>query len=188
MLEAAYSLFVEKGYAAVTVDEIIKISGGSKTTLYKLFGSKEGILKAVTETLANKMLSEIKLVSTSAKSPREELKRIGLRLSKLILSAEAINQYRLAVTNAMAFPEIAMLWYQFGPRTTFEGLADFLEKETASGRLKVPNPPRAALFFLGMIFFKDNIAMSIGAEAPTESEMDAVVSEAVEVFLAAYGP
>jgi len=188
MLDAAYSLFVEKGYAAVTVDEIIKISGGSKTTLYKLFGSKEGILKAVTETLAKKMLTEIELASVSAGTPREDLRRIGLSLSKLVLSSEAINQYRLAVANAMTFPDMAMLWYESGPRTTFEGVAEYLKKETTAGRLKVRNPMRAALFFLGMMFFKDNITMSVGAEAPPESEMDAIVTEAVEVFLAAYGP
>jgi TetR/AcrR family transcriptional regulator, mexJK operon transcriptional repressor len=186
IIDAAYSLFVEKGYPAVTVDEIIKISGGSKTTLYKFFGSKEGVLKAVTETLAKKMLKEIAHASSTDGNPREELKRIGLNLSKLVLSAEAINQYRLAVVNAMIYPDIAMLWYESGPRTTFEGVAEYLEKETAAGRLKVRNPMRAAHFLLGMIFFKDNLTMSIGAKAPPESEMEAIVNEAVDVFLAAY--
>jgi AcrR family transcriptional regulator len=188
MIDAAYALFVEKGYATVTVDEIIKISGGSKSTLYNLFGSKDGILKAVTETLADKMLTEIELESSSQKPPREELSRIALSLSKLILSSEAINQYRLAVANAITFPDMAMLWYESGPKTTIEGVAKYLKKATAAGRLKVRNPMQAAQFFLGMIFFKDNITMSIGAEAPLESEINAVVTEAVEVFLAAYGP
>lgn len=187
MIEAAYSLFIEKGYRSVTLDDIIQISGGSKSSLYSFFGSKEGLLKAVIETLADEMLEEIQVPASLGQSPRAALQKIGNRIAKLALSENAINQYRLAVSNAKIRPDLARLWYEFGPKKTFDGLAGYLEKETEAGRLQIDNPERAAVFFFGMVIFKDNLAMSIGIEPPSKPEMEDIVSDAVDVFLAAYG-
>lgn len=187
IMEAAMSLFTEKGYAAVTMDEIISVAGGSKSSLYKYFGNKEGVLKAVVESLADDMLQEINIPFHSYQTPREALNRIGLRVSKLILSANASNQYRIAISNSNVFPDTSRIWYESGPERTFDGLAEYLKRENSAGRLQVDNPKRAALFFLGMIVFKDHLTMSIGFDPPPESEMKEIVKEAVDVFLSAYG-
>jgi TetR/AcrR family transcriptional regulator, mexJK operon transcriptional repressor len=187
MVEAAYRLFVEKGYASVSVDDIIRESKGSKSSLYKFFGSKEGILKAVVESLADDMLQRISIDIPSGKSPRETLTRIGTVLVDLALSDNAINQHRQAVYNAKAFPELAKLWYESGPRRTFEGIADLLKKEAEQGRLRIANPERAALFFAGMIIFHNNMRLLVCLPRSKPSELKEIVSEAVEVFLAAYG-
>ncbi len=187
MIEAAYSLFIEKGYESVSVDDIIRVSKGSKSSLYKFFGNKEGILKAVIESLAEEFLREIHLEFPSAKTAREALNRVGMVFADLALSDNAINQHRHAVSHARAFPDLAKLWYESGPKRTMDGFADFLEKETAAGRLRIADPARAAWFFLGMIIFHDNMRRLVCLPPSKRSELKEMVSEAVEVFLAAYG-
>jgi len=187
MIKAAYALFIEKGYGSVSVDDIIRLSKGSKSSLYKFFGNKEGILKAVIESLAEEFLREIQLEFPSAKTPRETLNRVGMVFADLALSDNAINQHRHAVSHAGAFPDLARLWYESGPKKTMDGFADFLEKETAAGRLRIANPARAAWFFLGMIIFHDNMRRLVCLPRSKKPEIKAMVSEAVEVFLAAYG-
>ncbi len=187
MVEAAYSLFVEKGYARVSVDEIIRVSKGSKSSLYKYFGSKEGILKAVVESLAEQMLRKIRFEFHSGRSPREALRRIGAMLVELALSDRAINQYRHAVSHGKEFPELAKLWFESGPDSTMNGIADYLEKEAASGRLRIADPVRAARLFGGMVLFYDNMRRSVGLPPAKAAEQRKMVFEAVEVFLAAYG-
>ncbi|MGH6781340.1 MAG: TetR/AcrR family transcriptional regulator, partial [Sphingomonadaceae bacterium] len=51
MMDAARELFVERGYDAVSLSEIVKRSGGSLATLYELFENKAGLLGAI---VANK--------------------------------------------------------------------------------------------------------------------------------------
>ena len=187
IMEAAWSLFLEKGYAAVSVDEIIRASGGSKSTLYKFFGSKEGVLKALVESFAETFIREINLPTQPGQTTRETLRRIGLYICKQALSSTAISQYRLAVSNVPHFPKAARLWYDSGPSTTFEALAGYIRRENQAGRLNAKDPDRASVFFLGMLIFKDNMAMSIGADPPSAKEMEEIVSEAVDVFMAAYG-
>jgi TetR/AcrR family transcriptional regulator, mexJK operon transcriptional repressor len=187
MIDAAFALFIEKGYASVTLDDIIKISGGSKSSVYKFFESKEGILKAVIESLADQMVENIALPVPPNGTVREALTRIGRSMGALALSENAIQQYRLAVSNAKNHPELALLWFNSGPNRVFEALAGFFRDATEAGRLKVENPTRAALFFLGMIICKDHMTMSIGAPPPPRAELDEIVREAVNVVLAAYG-
>ena len=47
MVEAARRLFLESGYPATTMAQIAEESGVPPATVYRLFGSKRGILKAV---------------------------------------------------------------------------------------------------------------------------------------------
>jgi len=47
LIEAATRLFCRYGINSVGVDAIVEAAGTSKTTLYKTFGSKEGLVEAV---------------------------------------------------------------------------------------------------------------------------------------------
>jgi TetR/AcrR family transcriptional repressor of mexJK operon len=187
LLDAAHSLFVSKGYAAVSVDEIVRAAGGSKSAVYQFFGGKEGLLAAVTESLAAKMLSEMDIGRSSGMSIRDSLYTLGLKLIGLILSEDGITQFRLAINNLTVDPSLSRLWYTRGPESTFRGLARYLKKEVDAGRLRIKDCQRAADLFLGMLICKDIFTMSIGAGAPTPKQMRHIVSEAVDLFLCAYG-
>ena len=47
VIEAARTLFVEQGYVATTMDAISRLSDTPQATVYRLFGSKLGILSAL---------------------------------------------------------------------------------------------------------------------------------------------
>jgi AcrR family transcriptional regulator len=49
LLLAACDLFCRQGINATGVDSIVEAAGTAKTTLYKAFGSKEGLIEAVLE-------------------------------------------------------------------------------------------------------------------------------------------
>ena len=186
ILDAAHSLFLSKGYAAVSVDEIVRASGGSKSAVYKFFGGKKGLLAEVTESLATKMLSEMDIERTGGMNVRDSLQAISLKLIGLILSESAITQYQLAINNLTVDPNLSRLWYTRGPERTFRGFAQYLKKEVDAGRLRIKNCNLAADLFLGMLICKYNIAMSVGESAPTPKQMKQIVSEAVDIFLSAY--
>src|SRR6266545_2622784 len=49
LIEAATRLFCRYGVNSVGVDAIVDAAGTAKTTLYKVFGSKDGLVEAVLE-------------------------------------------------------------------------------------------------------------------------------------------
>ncbi|MDO4307095.1 MAG: TetR/AcrR family transcriptional regulator [Eubacteriales bacterium] len=78
ILDAAFRLFIEKGYERTSIQDIINELGGlSKGAIYHHFKSKEDILVAVTDRMtaeSNKMLADIR--DSSELSGNEKLRTI----------------------------------------------------------------------------------------------------------------
>src|SRR5579864_1926744 len=74
LLNAATYLFCKNGINATGIDAIINEAGTAKTTLYKLFGSKNNLVHAVLET-EGKQWREwfIGTIESGGGSPREKL-------------------------------------------------------------------------------------------------------------------
>lgn len=188
IMETAWALFLEKGFEAVSVDEIIRKSGGSKSTVYDFFGSKEGLFLELATEVSENILKEMVLPDLSGQSPREALTRLGHVIAGQILSTKGIELYRLAVSESRRFPKIGRLFFDAGPGRTRKDLSGYLRKEAEAGRLKIKNPLRAAEHFLSMLLGQDHIAMSVGvAGIPTRSKMKEMVDDTVDAFLTIYG-
>src|SRR5512140_2659006 len=77
LLNAATYLFCKNGINATGIDAIINEAGTAKTTLYKLFGSKNNLVHVVLET-EGKQWREwfIGAIEAGGGSPQEKLTRI----------------------------------------------------------------------------------------------------------------
>lgn len=62
IIDAAYKLFLEKGYRHTTVDDIAQALGMSKKTLYKFFPSKSELLSAAFEKLKLRMTAKVEAI------------------------------------------------------------------------------------------------------------------------------
>lgn len=188
MIDAAWALFMQKGYTAVSVDEIIKRSGGSKSSFYVFFGSKEGLFLEIVTSVTNQLLEEFMVPVTSGLATREALTKIGRTIGTKILTEKGTGLYRLSASISWQFPEISKTFYEAGPKRGWKGLAEFLKKEVSAGRLRMRDPLMAAEFFFGMIISKDHISMPLGCSGPpSKHRIETLVAEAVDVFMAAYG-
>jgi AcrR family transcriptional regulator len=78
LIEAATRLFCRYGVNSIGVDAIVEAANTAKTTLYKVFGSKDGLVEAVLEregrTWRAWFLNEL---DGSGGTPIERLRRIG---------------------------------------------------------------------------------------------------------------
>lgn len=78
LMDSARGLFCRYGINSVGVDTIIAQAGTAKTTLYKLFGSKDGLVEAVLEREGEAWRSWfIAEIDGPGGSARERLGRIG---------------------------------------------------------------------------------------------------------------
>lgn len=89
MLDAAQSVFAEKGYARATLDEIAERAEFGKGTLYNYFeGGKEGILFAIFDAIYDETVDIIE-----ATCPAERVQRDGLRAAYHDLVMRAFTYY-----------------------------------------------------------------------------------------------
>lgn len=88
ILEAAKSLFIEKGFECVTIEKIAQKAGVSIPTIYALFQSKIGVLKALIDAaLPSDQFEALVEKSIHAKSPEERL-RFSAKIAREIYDAE----------------------------------------------------------------------------------------------------
>src|SRR5262252_10720019 len=66
LLQAASDVFLERGYANASIDAIVERAGGSKATVYALFGNKEGLLTALIAQSAESLAASVDAIPADA--------------------------------------------------------------------------------------------------------------------------
>src|SRR5689334_1169393 len=75
VLAAAKKLFQEEGFEFVTIDKVAKAAEVSSPTIYALFQSKRGMLRALMdEALPVEEFEHLVEITRNVKSPQERLK------------------------------------------------------------------------------------------------------------------
>jgi AcrR family transcriptional regulator len=70
LLQATAGLITEKGIAAVTTREVADRAGSTERTLFKQFGSKEGLLTAVLDMVANAQIAKSRFADLARDPPQ----------------------------------------------------------------------------------------------------------------------
>jgi TetR/AcrR family transcriptional regulator len=78
ILEAAFELFVDKGFAAVTMRELAENSGVTKSLIHHHFGTKEGLWEAVKEMAFARYYQGQKEELEQAGTPSSEVLKSGV--------------------------------------------------------------------------------------------------------------
>ena len=113
IVRKAAALFIEKGYSNVTIDEIIRLVGGSKATLYARFGGKEGLFETVIRQPCIDVTHaiDIDLVGDT----EAQLTQIARNFLKSVLNPKIVELHRLMVSIGKTFPVVGSLFYESGP-------------------------------------------------------------------------
>ena len=182
-LAAATEVFLRKGYAEATLDEIIALSGGSRQTLYAMFGGKQGLFEAILAERCEAILAPLAAEAALAQPPEEALVGLGVRLLGMLASGSAAL-VRTVVAEAVRAPEIARLFWRLGPGRNRELVARYLAHQAAAGVLVLDDPEKAAARFIGMVLGLAHLRALLDLEPrPEPAEIEADVRAAVAHFL-----
>lgn len=97
LLESAIALISERGYSATSVDAICRRAGTVKTALYWHFESKEGLLAAVVERVAESWIEEIRKTAYLEGDPYERLERVLDGLQEILEERPHLLRLLMAV-------------------------------------------------------------------------------------------
>jgi len=183
MLDAAKAVFVEQGYANATLDEVIRRAGGSRATLYKQFGSKEGLFAGIITDICTGMVAPLS-DSASDREPESVLLAFGRAFMAGLMEPSGLQLYRVLIGEAARFPELAEAVYRSGPLVASDRLAAHLRRWAAEKRLKVADPEMAARQFLELIKGDLHVRALLRLQPPpTDAEVETCVQGAVRLFL-----
>src|SRR5579871_144764 len=114
-LKAAREVFLEYGYEAANMAEIVKRAGGSLSTLYAQFGGKKGLFEAMIDARVGQLTEQMQIELAAHAPLREGLKRIGENFMLKLCEPESLDVFRLMVGQARKFPDVADSFARRGP-------------------------------------------------------------------------
>lgn len=113
LLEAATSLFVEKGYAATRVEEVAARANVSKGTLFLYYPSKEALLKAVVrENIAGRYAEWHDELRNFEGSSFDLVRHAFAVWIERIANTQAGGIYKLLTNECCNFPELATFYQE----------------------------------------------------------------------------
>ena len=123
----AADLFLKRGYEGVSLDRIVEVAGGSKSTIYSEFGGKCGLFIKSIENLCRESTESLKDIDYAGLDLEQSLKKLSSHILKLITTKRAVALHRLAIGEALNCPEVGVAWYTYGPARTTSFILSVLE-------------------------------------------------------------
>lgn len=184
ILKAASQLFLQRGYDAVSMDDILERVGGSKTTLYSYYGDKEGLFAATVQEMCRNKIAAFLAMNVADLNPKAGLNALGKQFLLIVLDPHGQSMFRAMIAEAQRFPELAAAFFAAGPQRAICVLRRNIENWQRQGLLRCGNAEALAIQFLGMIMgnFHTRSLLGLG-EPPTKRQINAWVVRGVELFL-----
>lgn len=184
IIKAAANLFFEKGFSSTSIDDIIKVTGGSKRDIYNEFGNKSGLFSVIIETYTDKVTQELKLEKLDEKNLESSLKNFSYELVQSYMKPEIIGLYTTVFKEAKLFPDLALEFYEKGPMFGTLKLSGFLQNCIDQGKIKKFPSYKLASFFIGMLRDKIHVRVFLNSSKPVSlADIKEDVDLAVEIFL-----
>jgi TetR/AcrR family transcriptional regulator, mexJK operon transcriptional repressor len=188
-IDLAREAFCRQGYGATTMSEIAAAAGGSKTTLWSYFPSKEDLFAAVCDDLVERYGCAITIDIDSEAPIDAQLVSFGRALLSTILSPMVIALQRMVIGEAGRFPELARVFYERGPARGKSRIADLIALAMERRQLRAGDPKVAARQLVGLLqagSWHWRLLGIIEDFSPARREEE--VQLAVATFLRAWGP
>ena len=188
ILAGAKVVFADHGFEGASMSAIARQAGVSKGTLYNYFTNKADLFAAFVEQNCREKLPAALAPVQTNQPVRKTLTEIARGMVQLITSREGIMLYRIIVSEAPHFPELATVFWQHGPKLGIEILAHWIQEQVDQGTLNVTDPVFAAEQFFTLcqtrIGHRKRFNMPLENEA---EDTEKVIHAAAHMFLAAYG-
>ena len=189
ILDAAASLFYERGMPATTMEAVAERAGVSKMTVYSHFPDKPALLEASFE----RNINEIRLPDLADQADLadsiEALVGFGERLIGFLTRPEIVKGGQLMAASAADHPALAAAFFAAGPATMLTRVADFLRSLDARGLLKIDDPELVAEQLLGAWLGMKQLKQNLGiAGPPSPEEISRSVRRATQTFVTALSP
>jgi AcrR family transcriptional regulator len=190
ILEAAYGVLLERGYAGANTLEIARRARVSKRELYAEFGNKSGLLRALITATAGRMRVPLEVDRVADRAAlRSVLERYGITALTELTRAPVLALNRLAIAEAGRSNEMGRILEQDGREPNRNALIALLAKAKTAGVLGRGEPDLMAGQFFSLLMGDLMTRLLLGViEPPDPKEISRRAEAATAALLALHAP
>ncbi len=190
ILNIASDIFLEKGYARASVNEMYRRSGISKETFYRYFESKEQLFLSVVDKELESYWQGLAILDDvpADQDPRTTLSVVGSAIVNYMFSKRIMAMRQLIFSETENHPGIGELYYNHGPRRAYKALNTYFEKQREKGvRWRVPSKTLAENF-VAILLHRITLEYQCGvktarSKAATKRHTNKVVQDFLDAYL-----
>jgi len=192
ILDAARRVFLERGLAGASMEEIAGLACAGKPTIYARFASKEALFTAVVMRNVAATIGHFEGYAPTGTSMEERLTSVGATILHWALVGDTVDLMRVSIAESRRFPDLASSVHIMACQRAEEPVARLLGEAAQSEELaSLPAfaPQRLAAtaqFFIDVVFMP-MILRALFGEKPDalRAEIGPHVARNVAFFLAA---
>ncbi|WP_170755762.1 TetR/AcrR family transcriptional regulator [Ruegeria lacuscaerulensis] len=188
VLKGAREVFMADGFEGASVDDIARVAGVSKATLYSYFPDKRLLFMEVAQTECTRMAEHVVSLVDDSLPAREVMMITAKQLTAFLVSDFAQQVFRICVAERDRFPELGEAFYEAGPKHGTGHIAEYLQKAVNKGELLIDDVQLAAEQFSELCKVRIWTLSAFGIQTSfSQNEIDEIASQAVDMFMARYG-
>ncbi|MRU15837.1 TetR/AcrR family transcriptional regulator [Roseovarius sp. A21] len=188
VLNGAREVFMRDGFEGASVDDIAKVAGVSKATLYSYFPDKRLLFSEVAKAECNRQ-ADGATAEIDIDAPVEvNLAAAARHLVGFFLSDFGSQVFRICVSEAHRFPDLGKRFYASGPALVRERMIPVLKSYADKGELEIEDYELAVNQFAELCKSDLFVRKLCGLQSDfSQEDVDRVIEGAVEMFVARYG-
>ncbi len=189
ILDAAFAVFADRGYAQAGTLEIATRAKVSKRDLYALVGKKEDMLIACISERAARLKWPRDIPPPRDRGTLAEgLERFGHHLLREVTDPAVISVFRLAIAEAERAPDVARTLENVGRTAARDALTGLFTHAKATGLVE-GDPAEMARRFSALLWEDLMVGLLLRVvERPTGAALNQRAIDATAAFLRLYAP
>ena len=135
ILDAARRVFLERGLAGASMDEIAGLACAGKPTIYARFPAKEALFTAVVMQSVATNIARYEAYTPTGATIEDRFESLAVTVLQWILVSDAIRLMRVAIAEAPRFPDLASSVFGMARDRATQAVARLLAEAAQSDEL-----------------------------------------------------
>jgi TetR/AcrR family transcriptional regulator, mexJK operon transcriptional repressor len=166
-----------------SMDDVARLAGVARQTVYNIYASKEGVVSAVVAEALDQLTKHISTTG-EAHDITQVLTQLSQAYLNMLGTPERVSMMRVMVSPQSIAKNYGSVFYGLGPLLLYERLSDYLAVADTGGRYHFPNPSLAADMFISTVAGSRQMRSLLGVEEPEAlGQISERVALAVKMFL-----
>lgn len=169
LLETAMRLFLERGYEAVSIEEIAKQAAVAKRFIYARYADKAALFVASVEHNFQGRMEALRAIEPSPRGPEWGLLELARALLEMTLQPDALALHRLFMSAAPQFPDLVRRMVDRNRQRGVKEIERVLRFYGERGEIELHDPVwLTEQFFISTIGIPQRLALAGIRETPYE--------------------
>jgi AcrR family transcriptional regulator len=151
ILDGARRCFLEMGFDATSMNDIVRTAGVSKGTVYAYFPSKEKLFEAMVYVDRRQSVEQIVVIEHEDGPIEEVLSELGMRMASQFTSHDQLAYSRMVMSVAGRFPAVGHSFFEAGPAFAIARIGAYLKRKMDDGTLHQADSELCAMQFIELV-------------------------------------